>query len=136
MEKVSSYRELQACWPLRQFVNGVAMNASQQYFKRLLSRNLQLQKHLVIMVRERIKNLEKELKHEFYWNSLFVLGAEMGISNLFLFVVNSAQRLKLKQEQIERRKSFIRNSALGSLLVVMFVFVFYMINIIFQAAKG
>ena len=89
-----------------------------------------------LAVRERIKNLEKELKHEFYWNSLSFLGAD-GYKQ-FISIRRSIQhkRLKLKQEQIERRKSFIRNSALGSVLVVMFVVLFYMVNLIFQAAKG
>ena len=38
-------------------VNGVAMNESQQYFKRLLSRNLQLQKHLASWLYESVSKI-------------------------------------------------------------------------------
>ena len=85
-----------------------------------------------LATRERIKSLEKELRHMFYWGELSHLSGD-GYKQ-FLSIRRSIERkrIRMQQELIERRKLFTRNAILTSLIVFMLVVLFYMVKIIFN----
>ena len=89
-----------------------------------------------LATRERVKTLESELRHMFYWGELSHLSGD-GYKQ-FLQIRRSIEQKRLRQQQelIERRKAFIQNASLITLIVFGCGVVYWMIQIIVSAAKG
>ena len=88
-----------------------------------------------LATRERIKELEKELRHMFYWGELSHLSGDGYKQFLSIRRSIETKRLKMQQELIERRKAFVRNASLLTLIVFMCGVMYWMIQIIIVAAS-
>ena len=89
-----------------------------------------------LATRERIKNLEKELRHMFYWGELSHLSGDGYKQFLSIRRSIETKRIRMQQELIERRKLFIRNASLTSLIIFMVGVLIYLVKFLLEAING
>tara|TARA_R100001463_G_scaffold3178_6_gene13037 strand:- start:189 stop:689 length:501 start_codon:yes stop_codon:yes gene_type:complete len=89
-----------------------------------------------LAARQRIKEMEKELKHMFYWGSLHHLGAD-GYKQL-IQIRRSIQRKREAQvyQQIRKRKELIYNSTMLSIIAVLLMAGWWMVQFLIDSIKG
>jgi len=89
-----------------------------------------------LAARQRIKEMEKELKHMFYWGSLHHLGAD-GYKQL-IQIRRSIQRKREAQvyQQIRKRKELIYNSTMLSIIAVLLMAGWWMVHFLIDSIKG
>ncbi len=89
-----------------------------------------------LAARQRIKEMEKELKHMFYWGSLHHLGAD-GYKQL-IQIRRSIQRKHEAQvyQQIRKRKELIYNSTMLSIIAVLLMAGWWMVQFLIDSIKG
>ena len=89
-----------------------------------------------LAARQRIKEMEKELKHMFYWGSLHHLGAD-GYKQL-IQIRRSIQRKREAQvyQQIRKRKELIYNSTMLSIIAVLLMAGWWMGQFLIDSIKG
>lgn len=89
-----------------------------------------------LAARQRIKEMEKELKHMFYWGSLHHLGAD-GYKQL-IQIRRSIQRKREAQvyQQIRKRKELIYNSTMLSIIAVLLMVGWWMVQFLIDSIKG
>jgi len=80
--------------------------------------------------------MEKELKHMFYWGSLHHLGAD-GYKQL-IQIRRSIQRKREAQvyQQIRKRKELIYNSTMLSIIAVLLMAGWWMVQFLIDSIKG
>ena len=80
--------------------------------------------------------MEKELKHMFYWGSLHHLGAD-GYKQL-IQIRRSIQRKREAQvyQQIRKRKELIYNSSMLSIIAIMGMVLWWMVQFLIDSVKG
>ena len=89
-----------------------------------------------LAARQRIKEMEKELKHMFYWGELHHLGAD-GYKQL-IQIRRSIQRKREQEvyQQIRKRKELIYNSSMLSVIAIMGMVLWWLIQFLIDSVKG
>ena len=89
-----------------------------------------------LAARQRLVAMQKEIKHMFYWGELHHLGAD-GYKQ-FIEIRRSVQRKREAQvyQQIRKRKELIYNSTMLSIIAVLLMAGWWMVQFLIDSIKG